>query len=102
MVLAVQNLRVQYGARVLFNDLSFTVEDGERIALAGHNGAGKSTLMKCMAGLNEPDSGSIIKSRHSQVGYLPQEGIHVRGRSRAESWACRTSSSSPISLSTSE
>lgn len=48
MVLAVQNLRVQYGARVLFNDLSFTVEDGERIALAGHNGAGKSTLMKCM------------------------------------------------------
>ena len=64
MVLAVQNLRVQYGARVLFNDLSFTVEDGERIALAGHNGAGKSTLMKCIAGLNEPDSGSIIKSRH--------------------------------------
>lgn len=80
MVLSVQNLRVQYGARVLFNDLSFTVEDGERIALAGHNGAGKSTLMKCIAGLNEPDSGSIIKSRHSQVGYLPQEGIHIRGR----------------------
>ena len=79
-VLAVQNLRVQYGARVLFNDLSFTIEDGERIALAGHNGAGKSTLMKCIAGLNEPDSGSIIHSKHCQVGYLPQEGIHVRGR----------------------
>lgn len=80
MVLAVQNLRVQYGARVLFNDLSFTIEDGERIALAGHNGAGKSTLMKCIAGLNEPASGSIIHSKHCQVGYLPQEGIHVRGR----------------------
>ena len=80
MVLAVQNLRVHYGARVLFNDLSFTIEDGERIALAGHNGAGKSTLMKCIAGLNEPDSGSIIHSKHCQVGYLPQEGIHVRGR----------------------
>lgn len=80
MVLAVQNLRVQYGARILFNDLSFTVEDGERIALAGHNGAGKSTLMKCIAGLNEADSGAIIKSKHSQVGYLPQEGIHIRGR----------------------
>ena len=80
MVLAVQNLRVQYGARVLFNDLSFTIEDGERIALAGHNGAGKSTLMKCIAGLNEPDSGSIIHSKRCQVGYLPQEGIHVRGR----------------------
>lgn len=80
MVLAVQNLRVQYGARVLFNDLSFTIEDGERIALAGHNGAGKSTLMKCIAGINEPDSGSIISSKHCQVGYLPQEGIHIRGR----------------------
>lgn len=80
MVLAVQNLRVQYGAHILFNDLSFTVEDGERIALAGHNGAGKSTLMKCIAGLNEADSGAIIKSKHSQVGYLPQEGIHIRGR----------------------
>ena len=45
MVLAVQNLRVQYGARVLFNDLSFTVEDWDRIALEGHNGAGKSTLL---------------------------------------------------------
>lgn len=80
MVLAVQNLRVQYGARVLFNDLSFTIEDGERIALAGHNGAGKSTLMKCIAGITEQDSGGIIKSRHCQVGYLPQEGIHIKGR----------------------
>lgn len=84
MVLSVQNLRVQYGARVLFNDLSFTVEDGGRIALAGHNGAGKSTLMKCIAGLNEPDSGSIIKSRHSQVGYLPQEGMNSYPRAQAD------------------
>jgi len=60
MVLSVQNLRVQYGARVLFNDLSFTVEDGERIALAGHNGAGKSTLMKCLFGIYNKDSGTIL------------------------------------------
>ncbi len=84
MVLAVQNLRVQYGARVLFSDLSFTIEDGERIALAGHNGAGKSTLMKCIAGINEPDAGAIIRSKNAQVGYLPQEGIHVRGRKLIE------------------
>lgn len=81
MVLSVQNLRIQYAARVLFDDLSFTLNDGERIALAGYNGAGKSTLMKCMAGLIEVDSGSIIKSKHTQVGYLPQEGIHIAGRS---------------------
>ena len=60
MVLAVQNLRVQYGARVLFNDLSFTVEDGERIALAGHNGAGKSTLMKLLLKELDPTEGDII------------------------------------------
>ena len=60
MVLSVQNLRVQYGARVLFNDLSFTVEDGERIALAGHNGAGKSTLMKCLFGIYRMDEGEIF------------------------------------------
>lgn len=79
MALSVQNLRVQYGARVLFSELSFVVEDGERIALAGHNGAGKSTLMKCIAGINEPDAGNIILSKHAQVGYLPQEGIHIKG-----------------------
>lgn len=79
MILAVQNLRIQYGARVLFSDLSFTIEEGERIALAGHNGAGKSTLMKCIARIHEADSGQIIQSKHAQVGYLPQEGIHIHG-----------------------
>lgn len=79
MILSVQQLRIQYGARVLFDDLSFTINEGERIALAGHNGAGKSTLMKCIAGLIEVDSGNIIMSKHSQVGYLPQEGIHISG-----------------------
>lgn len=80
MALSVQNLCVQYGARVLFKDLSFTVQDNERIAFAGHNGAGKSTLMKCIAGLIEPDSGLVAKPRYCQAGYLPQEGIHISGR----------------------
>lgn len=50
-MLSIQSLRVEYGARVLFSDLSFTVQAKERIAFAGHNGAGKSTLMKCIAGI---------------------------------------------------
>lgn len=79
IVLAVQNLRVEFGARVLFNDLSFVVQSQERIALAGHNGAGKSTLMKCIAGIQESNSGQIVKPRGCRVGYLPQEGIHVAG-----------------------
>ncbi len=50
-MISVQSLRVEFGARVLFNDLAFSVQPRERIAFAGHNGAGKSTLMKCVAGL---------------------------------------------------
>jgi ATP-binding cassette subfamily F protein 3 len=78
-MLAVQNLRVEYAARVLFKDLSFTVLAKERIAFAGHNGAGKSTLMKCIANIIEPSAGRIIKPKHCHVGYLPQEGIHIKG-----------------------
>jgi ATP-binding cassette subfamily F protein 3 len=78
-MLSIQNLRVEYGARVLFNDLSFTVQPRERIAFAGHNGAGKSTLMKCVAGIIQPSSGKVTAPKGFRVGYLPQEGIHVKG-----------------------
>ncbi len=79
-MISVQSLRVEYGARVLFNDLSFSVQPRERIAFAGHNGAGKSTLMKCVAGIVRPSAGQISAPKGTRVGYLPQEGIHVKGR----------------------
>jgi ATP-binding cassette subfamily F protein 3 len=79
-MISVQSLRVEFGARVLFNDLSFSVQPRERIAFAGHNGAGKSTLMKCIAGIQPPGGGQISAPRGTRTGYLPQEGIHVRGR----------------------
>ncbi len=79
-MISVQSLRVEFGARVLFNDLSFSVQPRERIAFAGHNGAGKSTLMKCIAGIQPPSSGLISAPKGTRIGYLPQEGIHVRGR----------------------
>ena len=79
-MLAVKNLRVEFGARVLFSDLSFAINDGERIAFAGHNGAGKSTLMKCIGGVIQPNGGEITKPKHHRIGYLPQEGIHVKGK----------------------
>ncbi len=78
-MLAIQNLHIEFGARVIFKDLSFTVLPKERIAFAGHNGAGKSTLMKCIAGILEPNGGKIVKPKHCDVGYLPQEGIHIKG-----------------------
>ena len=78
-MLAIQHLHIEFGARVIFSDLSFAVLPKERIAFAGHNGAGKSTLMKCIAGILTPNSGKIVKPKYCDIGYLPQEGIHVKG-----------------------
>lgn len=78
-MLAIQHLHIEFGARVIFSDLSFAVLPKERIAFAGHNGAGKSTLMKCIAGMLTPNSGAIAKPKYCDVGYLPQEGIHIKG-----------------------
>jgi len=78
-VLAIKQLRVEFGPRVIFDDLSFTVLEKERISFAGHNGAGKSTLMKCIGGALEPNGGQITKPKHCRIGYLPQEGIHIAG-----------------------
>jgi ATP-binding cassette subfamily F protein 3 len=80
-MIAVQDLRVEFGARVLFDGLSFAVQPRDRIAFAGPNGAGKSTLMKCLAGLLEPSGGKVLTPKHCRTGYLPQEGIHISGRS---------------------
>ncbi|MBR2145108.1 MAG: ATP-binding cassette domain-containing protein [Akkermansia sp.] len=79
MVFAVQDLHIEFGPRVLFDSLSFVVEQGDRIAFAGQNGAGKSTLMKCIVGAMEPDHGKVLLPKHTQVGYLPQDGIHISG-----------------------
>lgn len=79
-LVSIQSLRVEFGARVLFDNLSFAVQPRERIAFAGHNGAGKSTLMKCIAGIIDPNGGNIAKPKGTRIGYLPQEGIHVKGR----------------------
>ncbi len=78
-MLSIKNIRVEFGARVLFKDLSFTVLQKERIAFAGHNGAGKSTLMKCIGNVIEPNAGEIAKPKGCKIGYLPQEGIHISG-----------------------
>lgn len=78
-MLAVDRVTVQYGARNLFRDLSFTVRPKERWSLAGPNGAGKSTLMKIIAGIEKADTGGIIKAKQTTVGYLPQEGVSHKG-----------------------
>ena len=80
-MLAIQQLRVEVGARVLFDGLSFVLGKEDRISFAGPNGAGKSTLMKCLAGVIEPNAGQITRPKGHRTGYLPQDGIHLSGHS---------------------
>ncbi len=80
-MLAIQQLRVEVGARVLFDGLSFVLAKEDRISFAGPNGAGKSTLMKCLAGVIEPNAGQITRPKGHRTGYLPQDGIHLSGHS---------------------
>ncbi|QIF00654.1 ABC-F family ATP-binding cassette domain-containing protein [Roseimicrobium sp. ORNL1] len=79
-MLAAENLGISYGPRRLFGGLNFTLRAGERVALAGPNGAGKSTLLKMIAGIEQQDEGRFIKAKAVEIGYLPQEGVEIKGR----------------------
>ena len=72
-MLTVSGLTKTFGERVLFDDVSLTLQSGERIGLIGPNGAGKSTLLKLILGRETPDAGEITRIRGTQAGYLPQE-----------------------------
>ncbi len=72
-MLTLSDVSKSFGARTLFEDVSLSINLGERIALVGPNGAGKSTLFSIILGTGEPDSGSVVLDRHTTVGYLPQE-----------------------------
>jgi ATP-binding cassette, subfamily F, member 3 len=73
-----------FGDRVLLDNVSWQIDDRERVGLSGPNGAGKTTLLKMLAGLEEPDSGSVVKPAGLTVGYLPQDGLDHSGRTLIE------------------
>ena len=72
-MLTVAGLSKSFGGRELFDEVSLTLQSGERVAIAGPNGAGKSTLLKIILGKEEPDAGEVTFMRGTRVGYLPQE-----------------------------
>ncbi|WP_298815983.1 ABC-F family ATP-binding cassette domain-containing protein [Chloroflexus sp.] len=67
------NLSKYYGAELIFQEVSFQIGRGEKVAIVGMNGAGKSTLLRIIAGLEKPDSGSISLARGTRMAYLAQE-----------------------------
>ncbi len=72
-LLRAANVRLAYGSRTLFEDLTFVIEEGERVGLIGVNGSGKSTLMQILAGQARADEGELQMQRGARVTYLPQE-----------------------------
>ncbi len=75
------SLTKSFGERILLDDVTWTVSDGERVGLCGPNGAGKTTLLRMLAGLDEADRGAVTRPAELTVGYLPQDGIEHSGRS---------------------
>jgi len=71
-LVGIQSLSKSYGSRILFEEISFTVNKGDRIGLLGPNGAGKSTLMKILMDLESPDKGEITSRKDLRVGYASQ------------------------------
>ncbi len=79
-MLSLQNAGKRFGPRVLFTEANWLIRSNEKTALVGANGTGKSTLMKVLAGLESLDYGMMQQTRGMSIGYLPQEGLRLSGR----------------------
>lgn len=71
-MISVDGLGVEFSAKTLFNNVSFVINENDKIALMGKNGAGKSTLMKIIAGVNKPSKGNVRAPKDGVIAYLPQ------------------------------
>jgi ATP-binding cassette, subfamily F, member 3 len=79
-MLSLQNAGKRFGPRILFLEANWLIRNKEKTALVGANGTGKSTLMKVLAGLESLDYGVMQQTRGMSIGYLPQEGLRLTGR----------------------
>src|SRR5438128_350199 len=79
-MIQLSELTKSFGDRVLFDHVTWQITDRERVGLCGPNGAGKTTLLRMMAGMDEPDSGAVLRPAALTVGYLPRDGLSHAGR----------------------
>lgn len=71
-MISVDGLAVEFSGRTLFSDVSFVINENDKIALMGKNGAGKSTMMKIIAGVQKPTRGHVRAPKEAVIAYLPQ------------------------------
>lgn len=83
-ILSVENISKRFGPRLLFENFSFGMSQGEKIAIVAPNGSGKSTLLKIIAGLESADTGNITFRSNIRIGYLPQDPVLTPHLSLAE------------------
>lgn len=86
-MISVDGLTVEFGGSTLFSDISFVINEKDRIALMGKNGAGKSTLLKILAGVREPSRGKVSAPKDTVIAYLPQHLMTEDGRTVFEETA---------------
>ena len=84
-LVTIEHLTKSYTERLIFDDTDFSINEGEKIGLIGINGTGKSTLLKIVAGLEEPDKGTVVRGRNLDMRYLPQNPKITEGDTIIES-----------------
>ena len=82
--ISLQNISKQYNYKAILNDISLSVQEGQRVAIIGKNGAGKSTLLKILSGELEPDEGSRILQGNLEIKHLIQKPHFKEGQSVKE------------------
>ena len=76
-MLIIDKLCLTFGTRAIFDNVSLTIQEDQKIGLVGRNGAGKSTLLKAIAGVQKCDSGTISVERGKKIAYMPQESVLI-------------------------
>ena len=75
MLLSAEHISINFGSRQLLEDVNFYLNEGDKVGIIGINGTGKSTLLKVLAGITEPDGGTISRNPNVQVSFLPQNPV---------------------------
>ena len=83
-MITINDVSVQFGGTTLFSDVSFAINENDKIALMGKNGAGKSTLLKIIAGQSKPSTGNVSAPKEAVIAYLPQHLLTTDGATVVE------------------